>query len=171
MMVFFKKNRLYVKYIKKIDDKIQVNDTTLEEVLDKIKCDPDTPPVPVDDDFWELYEKAKEVKVSRNIPTSELSIERRALTTIDALLRTNNREALNEFKPFLRMLREDILDYGTLSDYTLRRIAQLKLTDITSVVEEITATRNNLGENYLDKEKKKYEGDTEIIIAVNNVSR
>ena len=171
MLVFFKKNRLYVKSVKKIDNKIEVNDSSFEEVLDKIKCEPDTPSIPIDDDFWRLYEKAKEEKVGQKVPTSELSLERKALNNIDALLRNNIGETLTELKPFLRIIREDILDYGTLPDYTLRRISQLKLSDIYSVVKEITAIRNELGEDYLEKEKKKYEGEKEIIIAINNVSR
>jgi len=77
---------------------------------------------------------------------------------------------ISTVKPFLRVLREDIIDYGTLPDYTLRRIAQLKPNDIDSTVKEIEKIKNELGENYLEKEKKKYEGEKEIIIAINNVA-
>ncbi|MGQ9644663.1 MAG: helicase-related protein, partial [Ignavibacterium sp.] len=157
MLVFFKKNRLYVKSVKKVDGKIEVNESSLEEVLDRIECKPDTPSIPIDDDFWTLYEKAKEEKVGQIIPASELSLERKALNNIDALLRNNIGEKLTELKPFIRVLREDILDYGTLPDYTLRRIAQLKLNNLDSVIEELTEIRNELGDDYLEKEKKKYE--------------
>lgn len=171
MLVFFKKNRMYVKTAKKVDDKIEINDTSLELVLEKIQCTPDTKSLPIDDEFWSVYEKVKEEKVSMNVPTSEMSIERKALNNIDALLRNNLGEEILEIKPFLRVLREDIIDYGTLPDYTLRRISQLKLNDVKNVVEEITAIKNELGEDYLEKEKKKFEGEKEIIIAINNLSR
>ncbi|WP_337873410.1 helicase-related protein [Ignavibacterium sp.] len=171
MLVFFRKNRLYVKSAKKVDDKVEISDTSLELVLDKIKCELETKSLPIDDEFWNIYEKVKEEKVRRNIPTSEMSIERKALNNIEALLRNNSGEEILAIKPFLRVLREDIIDYGTLPDYSLRRIAQLKLNDLKNIVEEITAIKNELGEDYLEKEKKKFEGEKEIIIAINNLSR
>ena len=36
-------------------------------------------------------------------------------------------------KDFLRILKEDILSYGTLSDYTLRRIANFKETSVRDI--------------------------------------
>ncbi len=169
MLVFFKKNRLYVKSAKKVDDK--VNDTSLELVLEKIQCEPETKSLPIDDEFWNIYEKVKEEKVRMKEPTSEMSIERKALNNIEALLQNKLGEKILEIKPFLRVLREDIIDYGTLPDYTLRRIAQLKLNDVQNVVEEITSIQTELGEDYLEKEKKKFEGEKEIIIAINNKNK
>lgn len=171
MLVFFKKNRLYVKSAKKVDDKVEISDTSLELVLEKIQCEPDTKPLPIDDEFWNVYEKVKEEKVRMNVPTSEMSIERKALNNIEALLRNNLGDKISEIKPFLRVLREDIIDYGTLPDYTLRRISQLKLNDVQNVIDEITAIKNELGEDYLEKEKKKFEGEKEIIIAINNKNK
>lgn len=171
MLVFFKKNKLYVKSAKEVDGKVEINDTSLELVLEKIQCTPDTKSLPIDDKFWEIYQKVKEEKVKINVPTSELSVERKALNNIDTLLRYNLGKEILEIKPFLRVLREDIIDYGTLPDYTLRRIAQLKLNHMQNVVEEISAIKSELGEDYLEKEKKKYEGEKEIIIAINNLCR
>lgn len=170
MLVFFKKNRMYVKSAKLKDGKVEVNDISFEMVLDKIKCEVDTPSLPVNDEFWNIYERVKEEKSARNIPGSEISIERKALNNIDALLRNNSESLILGIKPFLRILREDIIEYGTLPDYTLRRIAQLKLNDEKEVIREINNLKNELGENYLEKEKKKYEGEKEIIIAANNVN-
>lgn len=171
MLVFFKKNRLYVKSAKKVDDKVEISDTSFELVLGKIQCTPETQALPIDDEFWNIYEKVKEEKVRMNVPTSEMSIERKALNNIDALLRNNLGDEILEIKPFLRVLREDIIDYGTLPDYTMRRIAQLKLNDLQNVVEEIISIKNELGEDYLEKEKKKFEGEKEIIIAINNIKK
>jgi superfamily II DNA or RNA helicase/HKD family nuclease len=171
MLVFFKKNKLYVKSAREVDGKVEINDTSLELVLEKIQCTPDTKSLPIDDKFWEIYQKVKEEKVKINVPTSEMSVERKALNNIDTLLRYNLGKEILEIKPFLRVLREDIIDYGTLPDYTLRRIAQLKLNHMQNVVEEISAIKSELGEDYLEKEKKKYEGEKEIIIAINNLCR
>lgn len=171
MLVFFKKNRLYVKSAKKVDDKVEISDASLELVLEKIQCEPETKSLPIDDEFWDVYEKVKEEKVRMNVPASEMSIERKALNNIDALLRNNFGEKILEIRPFLRVLKEDIIDYGTLPDYTLRRIAQLKLNNVQNVVEEITTIKNELSEDYLEKEKKKFEGEKEIIIAINNINK
>lgn len=126
MFVFFKKNRLYVKSVRKVDNEIVPNDSSLEEVLDIVKCESDTPSLPINDDFWILCEKAKEENVVQKIPTSELSLERKALN--------NYSEELVELKPFLRVLREDILDYVSLPVFTLRRIAKLKLNNVDSTI-------------------------------------
>jgi len=69
-------------------------------------------------------------------------------------------------------LREDILDYGTLSDYTLRRIANLESGDEAKQkksILEIISLKQELGEDYLQKEKNRQKDlSKEIIIAIEN---
>ena len=73
---------------------------------------------------------------------------------------------------FLRTLREDIIDYGTLSDYTLRRIANMLNSDDNNrkrTIQEISSLKDELGEDYLQKEKDKQKDlSKEIIIAIEN---
>ena len=73
---------------------------------------------------------------------------------------------------FLRTLREDIIDYGTLFDYTLRRIANLESRDESKqkkTVSEIISLKQELGEDYLIKEKERQKDIAkEIIIAIEN---
>ena len=75
-------------------------------------------------------------------------------------------------KDFLRTLREDILDYGTLSDFTLRRIANLETMDEAKqkrATAEIIALKKELGGDYLQKEKARQKDlSKEIIIAIEN---
>ena len=75
-------------------------------------------------------------------------------------------------KDFLRVLREDILDFGTLSDFTLRRIANMESSDEAKQKKaaiEITALKKELGEDYLQKEKaRRKDLSKEIIIAIEN---
>jgi hypothetical protein len=69
------------------------------------------------------------------------------------------------------MLLEDILDYGTLSLYTLRRIANLETDEskIKKTIEELKKLKDELGENYLEQEKRKHiEESKEIIVAIEN---
>ena len=99
------------------------------------------------------------------------NIEREAFNNIEFLLKFNKSELLTESKSFLRTLREDILDYGTLQDYTLRRIANLKTANhsIEKIIAEIEKLRAELGTDYLDKEKARLKNlDREIIIAIHN---
>ena len=73
---------------------------------------------------------------------------------------------------FLRTLREDIADYGTLPEYTLRRLANLKYEDDKSrgrTGEEIYTIRQELGDDYLIREKARVGGtQKEVIIAIEN---
>ena len=52
-------------------------------------------------------------------------MEQKALFNIKTIIATPWQEVLPHLD-FVRTLREDILDYGTLSDYTLRRIANME---------------------------------------------
>jgi len=67
------------------------------------------------------------------------------------------------YQKFLHTLLEDLIDYGTLSDYTLRRIAALETAD------KIAALMSELGIDYLEKEKIKLRAlNREIIVAIEN---
>lgn len=170
MIVCFRKNRMYIRIFRKYDGNEIIEDSSLEEVLDKIKCEPNEKSLGIDDDFWTIYEKVKKDEVSiKGLPA--LSIEKTALHKIEFLLRTNNNAELLPHKKFLRMLKEDIIDYGTLSDYTLRRLANLETEkmNLEQILSEINSLKNELGEDYLDKEKQKIiSKEKEIIIAIRN---
>ena len=70
------------------------------------------------------------------------------------------------------MLREDIVDYGTLPTKTLRRIADINYrseSDLEPAIREINALMKELGHNYLDIEKQRNKNlNKEIIIAIEN---
>jgi len=172
LLVFFKKGRLYIHCIKQDEDKgNQVYQATFEEVFDKIICAKDEPKIALSENFWEYYEKVKKHKESRYIPVSEQSIEQKALNNLKSFI-SNPWHELFPHLDFLRTLREDILDYGTLSDYTLRRIANLEGTDETKKnksVLEMIKIKQELGEDYLQKEKERQKDLLkEIIIAIEN---
>lgn len=102
---------------------------------------------------------------------SEQSLEQKALNNLKTFVK-NPSEELLPYMDFLRTLLEDIIDYGTLSDYTLRRIANLANSNDKnrkSSIEEIHSIRNELGEDYLEKEKERHKDiSKEIIIAIEN---
>ncbi len=170
MIVCFRKNRMYIRLYKKNNGEGIIEDSSLEEVLDKIKCEPNEKSLGIDDEFWMIYEKVKSYEDrSRGLPA--LSFENKALIKIDFLLRSNNNAELLPYKKFLRTLREDIIDYGTLSDYTLRRLANLETEkmNLEQICSELDSLKNELGEDYLEKEKQKITSkEKEIIIAIRN---
>ncbi|MGB4270292.1 MAG: hypothetical protein WBK20_14075, partial [Spirochaetota bacterium] len=98
----------------------------------------------------------------------------RARIKLQYLIQQDNSDGIQPYREFLQLLREDILDYGTLSDYTLRRIANFKTNykneaEYKQLIDEIKELYNELGENYLLKEKYKSDGlQKEIIIAIEN---
>jgi ERCC4-related helicase/HKD family nuclease len=168
LIVFIKKRKLYIQKIDyNSEDKPQP--VILEEVLDRIRCLKEEKSLQLSNNFWDKYEIVKEIREER-LSTPEQSLEQKALNNIKTLLNFDNEE-LTPFKDFLRILREDIIDYGTLSDYTLRRIANLKSSnnEINKTAEELKKLKHELGEEYLLKEKEREKAlYKEIIIAIEN---
>ena len=165
LLVFFRKGRLYVNAAKTDADKIKPYQTSFEDVFEKIICVPGEKGIDWNTDhFWRTYQAIQDFRDYRLGLTSEQSIEQKALNLLDFLIR-NNEERLMPHKDFLRTLKEDILGYGTLADYTLRRIANFKEDSIKDIQE----LKAELKEDYLLKEKNRQKDQKkEIIIAIEN---
>jgi len=179
LLVFIKKRRMYINGLAYSDgDKKDVSEITLEEIFDHIKCEETEPALSLSNNFWKSYEKVITRREYRFIPTSERSLERRALNNLKSFI-SKPWEELMAHMDFIRTLREDIIDYGTLSDFTLRRIANLEFSiekstdrtrkDCKETAEEISKLKQELGEDYLLKEKERQQDlSREIIIAIEN---
>lgn len=169
LIVFIKKRRLFIQKID-YDSQSESQPVILEEVIDRIRCSKEEESLELSNNFWDKYEAVKEIRKKKS-STSEPSLEQRALNNIKTLLNLNN-ENITPFKDFLRTLLEDITDYGTLSDFTLRRIANLKSSDgeISKTIEELKKLRDELGgDDYLLKEKERLKTfHKEIIVAIEN---
>jgi hypothetical protein len=175
LLVFLKKGRMYINTIKyDTDKKEQIQPTVFEEVFDRIACEENERKLSLSDVFWKWYEKVKKFKEHHLGPAGEQSLEQRALNNLNTLIRTPWEDLLPHLD-FLRMLREDIMDYGTLSDYTLRRIANLEYPDNAKrkrTVEEIASLKKELGDSYLQIEKDRQKDlSKDIIIAIENQAR
>jgi len=172
MFVYFKQNRLFAKKVVENENGIDVSNTSLEESLVQIECTPDTESLPIEEHFWKLYGEAKKEQSKKVVHKSGESIESKALVVLDYMLREKDNNELLKLKPFLRTLREDIMDYGTLPDYTLRRIANLSKRsseiNIEEAITELQKLEQELGTNYLDIEKNRQYPNKEIIIAIEN---
>lgn len=173
LLVFIRKGRLHVREVIPASgpDEDTVEASTLEDVFDGIVCGPEEKAVALSDDFWDSYQKAKDFREQHTTPLSDISLEKRAFNSVSTLLKSPWGELMPHMA-FLRMLREDISDYGTLPDYTLRRLANFEPgsdKDRARSVREIVDIRRELGDDYLNKEKARLiETRREVIIAIEN---
>jgi superfamily II DNA or RNA helicase len=166
LLVFFKKGRLYVSGAKIDAEKVEPYQTAFEDVFDKIACTPDEKALNWNTEpFWLAYQVIQDFRDFRLGQVSEQSLEQKALIKLDFLIKSI-KEELMPHKDFLRTLKEDILGYGTLADYTLRRIANFK----EETIKDIQELKNELAEDYLIKEKNRQKDQKkEIIIAIQNI--
>ena len=175
LLVFIKKGRLYIycaKYDQNGNNKHKYFQITFEDTLNKIACPFEEKPLKLSDNFWDAYEEIKNFREPSFTNISEKSLEQQSINNLKTLIYKVKDEVIFEYKNFLKILLEDILDYGTLPDYTLRRIANIESKDETKIekaIKEIKALKEELGEDYLEKEKSRQIGLTkEIIVAIEN---
>jgi len=173
LIVFIKKGLgLFIRGI--LEKGAKPEELVFENVLSSIQCDKDSPAVPFSAPFWDNYYKIRESKENSGPPSSEISIEKRALNNVSTLLQGDIPE-LEPYLVFIRNLREDILEYKTLSDYTLRRLANLNSTDkdkskVSKTVKELEQLQKELGSEYLKKIKARLgQVSTEVVIAIENI--
>ncbi len=149
-----------------------VKELSLEEVFQQIECDKDEPRLKLSNIFWERYEKIRTHKEEQKEATSEISVEVRARNNLKHLNKTEIAK-LAEYKPFIKMLLEDILEYKILSKWTLRSIADLNIENenqIKKTIKELERLKNELGDDYLEKIKERIKNQiTEIVIAIENI--
>jgi len=131
LAVFIKKGLgLFIRNVSGADN--EPVEMLFEETLPLIQCEKDEKPLPLSDKFWDNYSKVKELREKTSIPSSELSLEKKAHKNIKTLLADKSGNYV-EFHRLLLNLIEDIEDYKTLSDYTLRRITNLDTIDVSPV--------------------------------------
>ncbi len=172
LLVFFKKGRMYVTALPYADEKTAPYSTAFEDVFDKVVCTPEEKALKLSDTFWSAYDTVRKYKPYSLGPTAEQSLEQRAINQLNYLINNVHSEALMPYKDFLRMLREDILHYGTQSEYSLRRIGnwpgdEKKIGDTVSDIEQL---QRELGRDYLARivaGQKTLAKD--IIIAIENM--
>jgi len=165
LLVFFTKGRLYVTVAKTDLVEVKPYHSVFEDVFDRISCPPEEEALNWNSDlFWKTYQAIKDFKDFRVGSVSEQSLEQKALNKLDTLIKIATDE-LMPHKDFLRTLKEDILGYATLPDYTLRRIMKFK-EGKTADLEKLKA---ELGGDYLLREKARIKQQKkEIIIAIEN---
>ena len=175
LVVFIKKGLGF--FVRAVLDKTQViEEPSFEKTIDLIECEKKEKPIPLSFAFWENYQNLKELRDSLAIPASEQSLERKAINNLTTLI-TNPLPEWQNFLPFIRDLREDILEYKTLCPATLRKIAKLKTLqptkeDLKKIKQELSKIQNDLGTNFLEKVKNKTgKLENEVIVAIENIKQ
>ena len=172
LSVFIKKGLGF--YIRTTNNGELVEEPSFEEVYPKIECLKNEPRKELSSTFWDYYQKIKEFKYQTRQVTGEVSLESRARNNLNTLL-NNPPATFEKYLSFARTLLEDIIDYKTLPDFTLRRIANLQTNnpsekDIEKILGEFIKLKEDLGEDYLDKIKYKLGSmQSEVIVAIENV--
>lgn len=167
MHVFMKKGLGF--FVRSILKENEVEDLSLEEVLNNIQCSFETKRIPFSDEFWRHY-----LDIKNYVPTDyskKDKLEENAYNNLQTLL-CNIPDALRSLEPFIATLIEDMQDFHTLSRYTLRQLGNLQIQSekhISEVKKVLVHISHEMGTDYLDKLKNRI-GDlkNEIIIAVEN---
>jgi len=173
LLVFIKKGRLFI-YRAKYDRKGDTGpaEVTFDEAYERIVCEVDEEALKLSEQFWDIYGQIKDLRERSPLPPGPRALEQQAINNLKTLLNLPPDNQLSGYREFLRTLLEDIIDYGTLPDYTLRRLANLEGGDekkIKRTIKEIEDLKNELGENYLEKEKQRQRHlEKEIIVAIEN---
>ncbi|MBI1833355.1 MAG: DEAD/DEAH box helicase family protein [Candidatus Andersenbacteria bacterium] len=173
LLVFIKKGLgFFVRGIVKED---VVEEMLFEEVIHHIECSKEERAVQLSERFWGSYEAVKEYKDKTKIASSELSLEKKALNNLKSLQGDPSPD-LELLLPFIRDLVEDLLDYKTLPDYTLRRIAKLDTQTRVpekrlKMIRELQGVQSQLGVGFMEITKRRLgELQNEVIIAIENVT-
>jgi superfamily II DNA or RNA helicase/HKD family nuclease len=168
LYVVVKKGNLFVHYKNYTTN--HKNAFSLQEVIENLRGSPTEEALPLSEGFWEHYEELLVFQSEEGEKESGQSREKQAYNNLKTLLRSPDTR-LQPLKDFLRMLIEDIESYGTLPDFTLRRIADIspRDEDRDKAVVELQNLQKELGPRYLEVEKSRLaELRKEIIIAIEN---
>ncbi|PIR98826.1 helicase, partial [Candidatus Collierbacteria bacterium CG10_big_fil_rev_8_21_14_0_10_44_9] len=136
-------------YIRSIDDQGRVSEPSFEQVFERIKCEIDTPNLPLSSHFWSDYEIAntKKLVAERGATSSEISTQVKATNILNDLLGKTETNITGR-REFILKLREDLTDIKSLPDYTIQQLAKLPIDDLSGVVKELDDLSYGLGPDF-----------------------
>lgn len=155
---------------------------TFEEAIDKVKADKNQKPLKWTDEAWEHYGQILEKNQFERINTKTPKNLFEVATNIVKILRDLEDEKILPYKHFIENLLQDLTTYHTLSEYILRKIANLgkhikidkgrQEINIKSIIKNLEEIKQELGEDFLDKINKDFLNQEEtVVIAIENIKK
>jgi superfamily II DNA or RNA helicase/HKD family nuclease len=172
LSVFIKKGIGF--YVRATGGDGEITEPLFEELYPYIICEKNKPRMELSGSFWNNYYKIKEHKERPRRATGEVSLENRARNNLNTLLGSPP-AGFEKHLAFSRALLEDIVEYKTLSEFTLRRIANLETNipqekHIEKIMSEFEKLKYELGDDYLEKLKAHLGAmQSEVIVAIENI--
>ncbi len=170
-VLFIRKGKLFSVSPDFRDENNQLLSLPIEDALKLVECEPDTTRLSLSPKFWDNYKQMKDEADKFNYKQSQQSNTIKSFNLISDLL-DNNIPELVEWRSFLIMLREDIDKFGTLPEYTLKRIADWYNDgnpDYFYISNELEQLSKSLGKNYLNRVKHEIRAfEQQVIVAVEN---
>lgn len=171
LVMFIRKGKLFSISQDFVDENQQLLPLPIEEAIERIKCTPDAVQLPLSDRFWEEYKMLKQEAEKFSYKQSQQSNAVKALNFLSWLLEQDAPQ-LVPWRGFLITLRDDVNSYGTLPEYTLKRIIDWHNNgnpDYPHIAKELEILNKSLGKNYLKKVKENLKAyEQQIIVAIEN---
>ena len=161
---------LYGLEVDESSDSFARRAVSVEDALTMLKCGLEEPALPIGESFWKAYELAgKYLEVFVGSRGTQ-SLEVRARNNLLAAMSQCEKGGEMEDVSFMRMLLEDIRLYGTLPDYTLRKLATVDLQSepdkLPAFLDVVKGLETVLGLDYLQRLKTRLgRRSSEIIIS------
>lgn len=171
LLVFSRRERLHIQRVHiNHENKREAQELPLEKVYGEIEfLDPSITSLPLSGEFWGSYLFAKEHRGTDTTGPGTQSIEAKCNNLLNSIIQ-NSDLADDDLRNLAQVLLEDINEYGTLTQPTMRRISQLENVNKDNQLAGLKEVVNELGGiDYLTRLKAKIR-DTkqEIVIAVEN---
>lgn len=153
------------------EEKAKPTEQNFSSLLKLTKCVFDTPKQLLAKDFWKSYEKIKSYNPQFKSGRSGQSLQNDALNSLKSLQKNREIELSEDTRQFILTLVNDIKNYKSLSEQTLRRLKlQEGQKQYENLIINIKQLQRRLGNDYLDIMLQRNANlEDDIIIAVNNV--
>lgn len=168
LSIFLRKGNGFFARYDNYDDEIGPRVNYIEDLYETIKSDKKDLRIDFSGCFWTKYPEVKGFDKEGRKRTTEQDLGVRAVNNLRTLLNKIDKE-LKPLEQFLKDLLEDQTEYRILGDYTVRRLANLKVENINETVEKLNEIKEEVGERFLEcvKDQSKLL-ETEVVIAIEN---
>lgn len=172
LFVFIKKgNDLFIGY--KDYESEYAEAVSFDVAYERVKVeDKDQPRLPLSEHFWSNYHLVLEKHFEKSKSTQEKG-KSNLIKARNLLKSIIDNEELKSYQEFISNLIEDIDNYGTISEYFISKILDLRefIEDIEKLKRELDNLKEEIGEDFLERAMKYFDIEKlkeTIIITIEN---